>query len=254
MGCWTTLEVRMAKKKVYKSTGGIYEEGYVRPKDIGLVMPTSRAMSKNEEFEKNGYLYIPNLVDDVKELFQRPLKDDDGNKMVGMIKYLRKDKSIYTPEENQVNGSLAKYNDPFYKELHFIVRKKIEKILGMDLFPTYYYDRFYYAGQQLYRHSDRPSCEVSVTIQISSNGKEPWPIWFQRPDGSEHYVLMEDGDGAVYKGCEREHWRDPLVSRYNKVGKLWRTFHKKEDDTYHHQIFLHYVNAQGPFIQYAFDR
>jgi hypothetical protein len=28
----------------------------------------------------------------------------------------------------------------------------------------------------------------------------------------------------------------------------------KEDDTYHHQIFLHYVNASGPYVNFAFDR
>jgi len=27
-----------------------------------------------------------------------------------------------------------------------------------------------------------------------------------------------------------------------------------EDDTYHHQIFLHYVNSQGPFVHFANDR
>jgi hypothetical protein len=28
---------------------------------------------------------------------------------------------------------------------------------------------------------------------------------------------------------------------------------KLPDDTYHHQIFLHYVNANGPFCHCAFD-
>ena len=42
------------------------------------------------------------------------------------------------------------------------------------------------------------------------------PIWFERPDGSESYVLMKNGDAAVYKGCEREHWCDPLESKYGK--------------------------------------
>ncbi len=124
----------------------------------------------------------------------------------------------------------------------------------MELLPTYFYDRFYYVGQQLKRHSDRPACEVSVTLQISTNGKEPWPIWFERPDGSETYVLMKNGDATIYKGCEREHWRDPLQSRYNTWENKWRSFRKQEDDTYHHQIFLHYVDSQGPFVHHANDR
>jgi hypothetical protein len=135
-----------------------------------------------------------------------------------------------------------------------LVRKEVEKRLGIDLLPTYFYDRFYYVGQQLKRHSDRPACEVSVTLQISTNSENPWPIWFERPDGSESYVVMKNGDAAVYKGCEREHWRDALESKYGKWENKWRTFRKKEDDTYHHQIFLHYVNAQGPFVHHANDR
>jgi len=93
-----------------------------------------------------------------------------------------------------------------------------------------------------------------VTLQISSNHPDdPWPIWFERPDGSESYVLMNDGDAAVYKGCEREHWRDSLPSRYNKAQRLWRKVRKIADDTYHHQIFLHYVDANGPYVHCAFD-
>ena len=236
------------KQREYVSTGGVYESGYV-----STAFPTTTNMSKNEFFEKNGYLFIPKLIDDPQSLFCHPPLNDKGERLTGQINYIRKDRFNYQPEENQVNGSLARYNVPMYKELHYVVRKAIEKELGMDLLPTYFYDRFYYVGQQLYRHSDRASCEVSVTLQISTNSSNPWPIWFERPDGTDAYVLMKNGDAAVYKGCEREHWRDPLQSKYNKVQRLWRSFREKDDDTYHHQIFLHYVNSQGPFVHHAND-
>jgi len=235
--------------KEYKSTGGVYEEGYQR-----ACTPTTNNMSKNKFFESNGYLFVPELIGDSKNLFDPPPVDEDGKRITGQINYIRKDKMEYTPNEEQVPGSLARSNIPIYKELHYIIRKKIESILDIDLLPTYYYDRFYYVGQQLKRHSDRPACEVSVTLQISTNRKEPWPIWFERPDGSETYVLMKNGDAVIYKGCEREHWRDPLQSRYNTLQRKWRSFKKKEDDTYHHQIFLHYVNSQGPYVHHANDR
>lgn len=235
-------------EKEYKSTGGIYEEGYECP-----CSPTTNNMSKNKTFEKNGYLFVPGLIENPKKLFDPPPVNENGERIMGQMKYLRKDKVTFTTIEKQVPGALARYNTPIYKELHYTVRKKIETILGMDLLPTYYYDRFYYVGQQLKRHSDRPACEVSVTLQISTNRKEPWPIWFERPDGSESYVLMENGDAVIYKGCEREHWRDPLQSRYGKWENKWRALIKKKDDTYHHQIFLHYVNAQGPFVHHAND-
>ena len=173
------------KQKEYISTGGVYEEGYQK-----CALPTTTNMSKNESFEKNGYLFIPGLVVNPEGLYCPPPLDENGDRLTGQLNFIRKDKFTYVPDEKQVNGSLARYNVPTYKELHYLVRKEIENTLGMDLLPTYFYDRFYYVGQQLKRHSDRPACEVSVTLQISTNSDKPWPIWFERPDGSESYVLM----------------------------------------------------------------
>ena len=207
-----------------------------------------------KELEKNGYIFLPKLIEDPENLFCPPPVDQDGKRITGQLTFLRKDKVKYSPEESQVKGSLARYSSPEYKELHFLVRKIIERKLSIDLLPTYFYDRFYFVGQELPRHTDRPACEISVTLQISTNSTKPWPIWFQKPNGDEGYVVMENGDAAVYMGCEREHWRDSLESKYNKLQNLWRTFRKQEDDTYHHQIFLHYVNAQGPFVHHANDR
>lgn len=231
----------------FKSTGGVYPEGYQ-----GCCFPTTTNMTKNELFEKQGYLFIPGMVVDPENLHQDPPLTTEGKRFSGQIRYHRKDKATFTAEE-QVQGSLSKYNDPRYKGLHYLVRKEIEPILGIDLLPTYYFDRFYYTGQTLLRHSDRQSCEISVTLQISTNSDKPWPIWFERPDGSESCVVMKNGDAVIYKGCEREHWRDPLESKYSKWENRWRTFRNKEDDTYHHQIFLHFVNSQGPFVQFAND-
>ena len=235
--------------KEFVSTGGVYEEGYQ-----SCATPTTTTMSKNESFEKNGYLFLPKLITDPENLYCPPPLNEMGERLTGQLNYHRADKFTYTPDEKQVNGSLARYNVPMYKQLHFLVRKEIEKVLGMDLLPTYFYDRFYYVGQQLKRHSDRPACEVSVTLQISTNSENPWPIWFNRPDGSDGYVVMKNGDAAVYKGCEREHWRDPLESKYNRMQRRLRKVRRMEDDTYHHQIFLHYVNSQGPFVHFANDR
>jgi hypothetical protein len=202
----------------------------------------SYKMTNHSSFEENGYLFVPKMVLDPESVFC-PVPEERGQ-----FNYLRKDKVIHVPEESQVNGSLSRYNFPPYKELHFAVKKEVEKVLGIDLHPTYYFDRFYFAGQQLKRHSDRPSCEVSVTLQISTNRKDPWPIWFEKPDGTESFVNMKNGDAVIYKGCEREHWRDPLQSKYNRLQRIF-----KKDDTYHHQIFLHYVNANGPYVSFAFD-
>ena len=199
-------------------------------------------MTNHSSFEENGYLFVPGMIVDPENIFC-PVPEERGQ-----YNYIRKDKVVHIPEESQVNGSLSRYNFPLYKQLHFLVKKEVEEVLEMDLHPTYYFDRFYFTGQQLKRHSDRPSCEVSVTLQISTNRKNPWPIWFEKPDGTESFVNMKNGDAVIYKGCEREHWRDPLQSRYNRFQRIF-----KKDDTYHHQIFFHYVNASGPYVNHSFD-
>ena len=190
-----------------------------------------------EAFDRNGYLYVPDAVD-FKSLYCSPPVDKEGQRITGIERHFRRQKTEFNSVEPQVNGSLARYNHPFFKATHYSLMKKIEGILSMDLLPTYYFDRFYYEGQELTRHHDRPSCEISATVQISTNRDEAWPIWFERPDHTENSVSMKNGDMVLYKGCEREHWREPLTG----------------ENSYHHQIFFHYVNAQGPYVHYAYDR
>ena len=81
------------------------------------------------------------------------------------------DQFTHNPEEHQVNGSLATYTHPQYRQAHTKIRLILEDILGEKLYNTYYYDRYYFVGQRLFRHADRDACEISVSIQISSNRK-----------------------------------------------------------------------------------
>lgn len=194
-------------------------------------------------FDKYGYLIIRGIFDP-KELQETPPNER------GQINYFGSlDKFSHVPLEKQVNGSLARYNHPKYKYPHSQIRIKLEKILGKELYNTYYYDRFYFPGQRLYRHTDRDSCEISLTYQISSSAKKPWPICFETPDGEEKYVELNDGDAVLYKGCERDHWRDPLPSNKTILDKMFF----KEDTTYHHQVFFHYVLANGNRVHFAND-
>ena len=210
-------------------------------------------ISSRKKFDKDGYLFVPNAISDPINLYCPPLTDKEGKRLVGTQNYIRDNKIVYEPVESQVNGSMSRYNHPSYRPAHRLILKLIENILEMDLLPTYYFDRFYYEGQELSRHSDRPSCEISATVQVSTNREGAWPIWFQLPDNTENSVSMKDGDMVIYKGYEREHWREPLQSKYGRINKFLNKLQKKVDDTYHHQIFFHYVNAQGPYVHFAYD-
>jgi len=216
--------------------------------------------TNSEEFDKNGYLIIRNLYDP-KELYC------EVPAVRGRYHYYGKlDKFEVHPMEEQVPGSVSRYYYPTYKEAHSKIRIKIEEAIGKKLFNTYYYDRFYFPGQPLNRHMDRDACEISVTVNVSTNLKKCWPIWIKTPDtyndesksqilevGKDASVCLNPGDGMIYKGCERPHWRHPMPSRYSNFESRIRRFKKLEDDSYYHQIFFHYVLADGNRAHYAGD-
>tara|TARA_B100001093_G_scaffold82548_1_gene73962 strand:- start:1105 stop:1800 length:696 start_codon:yes stop_codon:yes gene_type:complete len=211
--------------------------------------------TRNEFFDTNGYLIIKNLCDPEK-LFHSVPKErglfnwKDSDKL---------DKFTYEEVETQVNGSVARYWHPQYRKIHSEIRLILEQAIGRKLYNTYYYDRFYFPGQPLIKHTDRPSCEISVTIHIGTNIKESWPIWIKTPDtfedstmktliasGENRSVHLEAGDGMVYKGCERPHWRDPMPG-------LLESKINKDESLYYHQIFFHYVLQDGIRAHHAWD-
>ena len=214
-------------------------------------MHSGTSWTRNEQFEKDGYLVIKDLWDP-KELFV------EVPEIRGQINYWGKKKDQFTFDhlETQVEGSLACYTRPEYRHIHTGIRLKLEKEIGRKLYNTYFYDRFYFAGQALTLHADRPACEISVSVHISSNIEECWPLWIKTPDtyndetktivkeeGESRSVCLKPGDGMIYKGCERPHWRDPLPSRHTGDVNIRKLDNK--DDTYYHQVFFHYVLADG---------
>ena len=226
---------------------------------------TGTTWTRNDQFDKDGYLKVENLWDP-EELYH-PVPA-----LKGQMNYWDKNPEHFRYEEveNQVEGSCARYWHPQYRKIHSGVRKKLEKILGRKLYNTYYYDRYYFPGQALVKHADRDACEISVSIHISTNlpdDLKDWPIKIKTPDtytdetkkqilipGEERSCILNPGDGMVYKGCERPHWRDPMPGI--PVGeKTPGWFGKKqEEEQYYHQIFFHYVLQDGQRSHCAWDK
>lgn len=220
---------------------------------------TGTSWTKNEEFDQNGYFVVKNICDPKDLYFSLP-------KERGQINYWGKNKDQFThnPIETQVEGSLARYWHPQYRKIHNQIRHKLEEKIGRALYNTYYYDRFYFPGQELKKHVDRDACEISVTVHISTNlpkENRKWPIWIKTPDiysdsqkreiikpGENQKVILSPGDGMVYKGCERPHWREPMPGLKQKI-----SFFSRKEKLYYHQIFFHYVLQDGQRAHCAFD-
>jgi hypothetical protein len=180
-------------------------------------------MQPEEFFKKNGYAVIKNMVN--PELV----------KAVTGYALLREAYS-FTEDTKQVVGAHAEYSDFLMESLLLQYKPIVEWATNLTLLPTYSFYRVYRRGQELIPHTDRPSCEISVTVSYGFDykGKDySWPIFM---GGTP--VVLEPGDGAVYRGCDIEHWRDPLNVPQN---------------SYHVQCFYHYVDANGPCANHAYD-
>jgi len=118
--------------------------------------------------------------------------------------------------------------DSFLNFMH----KKVEDATGKKLYPTYTYARLYTTGNTLPKHIDRPACEYSLTVKLSDNRKGNWPIVIENEK-----VYLDDGDAVIYKGCEVEHWRETCDIPDYLLG----------------QVFLHYVDADGPYKDHKYD-
>ncbi len=87
-------------------------------------------------------------------------------------------------KDAQVPGSYAKYADRLMETLLIKTIPVMKAKTGLDLVPTYSYTRLYRTGNILNRHKDRPSCEISTTLNL---GGDPWPIFID-PTGENNVI------------------------------------------------------------------
>ena len=146
----------------------------------------------------------------------------------------------YEEPDGQIPNTYSHYSNIAMETLLLKCQPGMEKATGLKLYPAYTYARIYKKGDELKRHKDRFSCEISTTMNL---GGDDWPIYLSpnenvgRPNGKDITteskakgikVDLKPGDMLVYSGCELEHWR-------NK-------FKGKECV----QVFLHYNNRKTP--------
>lgn len=159
-----------------------------------------------------------------------------------------------THKDTQCPLSQAVHGAPVFDSLLEQLTPNFEYASGRRLYPTYAYARLYAPGEELKIHTDRPACQISATLTLGFEG-DVWPIYvgdYAEPgqgrevtiqDGSTKYltneqkIKMEVGDAVLYFGMNKVHWREPY-----KEGK-WQA-----------QVFLHYVDADGPHAEWKYDK
>lgn len=183
-------------------------------------------MSRNtiEKFNSNRHVYISNFIDQNKcEELTNTFKN-------GILS----GKFFNDPQCNKSLANQFGIFDPLLEEL----QPRIEEATGITLYPTVSYCRWYLPEEELTIHQDRPACEISVTLTVGFQGS-PWSIFMgQNQDKTNASELkMNVGDIVIYRGCELFHWREKYV-----------------EGDWQAQIFLHYVDANGPFKEWKYDK
>ena len=165
--------------------------------------------------------FIANYFSMQKQVYDTCIQDRYLSPFENMIGY-------YETELDQIPHTYSCYSDIAMETLMLKCQPIMEKTTGLKLDPNYTYARIYKKGDELKRHKDRFSCEISTTMNL---GGDPWPIYLE-PSGQVGKkgikVNLDPGDMLVYSGCDLEHWREK--------------FKGKECI----QVFLHYNNAKTP--------
>lgn len=178
-------------------------------------------------FNNDGYELVKKAVDD--DLLKYI------NTIIDLHEYVEtnlnsKRNSEFPCNDEQIYNCFSWYGSYHSEALLLYLKPVIERVVAKNLVETYSYYRTYFFGSHLKPHRDRPSCQFSATVCLHKDTVS-WPINFQKNDGTVASFDLYPGDMVVYKGMDYTHWRDPFKGQKQK------------------QMFLHYVDAQGPYAR-----
>jgi hypothetical protein len=146
------------------------------------------------------------------------------------------------------------YHYPLLTGFHWGLTARMCDVTGKKLLPTYGFFRVYQQGDICIVHSDRPSCEHSLSLALAYADDIVWSFEI----GTRHYefeaacqlkasdnfgdephstVFLPPGDAILYQGVNRRHGR--MSPNPNK----WSA-----------HLFLHWVDSEGPYKEWVFDK
>ena len=183
-------------------------------------------MDSIQEFQDKKYVHLKEFLPEhtCKEL------TDELKRLVAEQKTVN---DSQCPLSQAVHGALA------FDKLLETCLPYFEQASGLKLYPTYSYARLYnQQGEELKNHRDRPACEISATITLGFEGNV-WSIYMGDHEDKTNSLKidMAIGDAVMYRGCDKWHWRESYVEGQ------WQA-----------QVFLHYVDANGPHAEWKYDK
>ncbi|HET9428918.1 MAG TPA: hypothetical protein VFO69_11220 [Allosphingosinicella sp.] len=196
-------------------------------------------------YHDEGYAHLRGLIPtEIAQAFMQGLKQDMGQGAIPL--------SRVTEQVNLLRRPAFEAYGHYYKPmLYFLwgLTPTMSQIVGRELLPTYDFLRIYRSGDVCHVHSDRYSCEHSLSLTLAYSDGNPWDLEVEtarsEPSarvehdfGGARYrkVTMEVGDALLYQGVHHRHGRTvPNPNRWSA------------------HLFLHWVDKEGPYREHAFD-
>ena len=196
-------------------------------------------------YHEQGYAHLQGLIDaEVAAAFLAGLKEDIGPGAIPLSRVQEHPNLLSRP-------AFEVYGHHYKPMLYFLwgLTPIMSELVGRPLLPTYNYFRVYREGDICRVHSDRYSCEHSLSLTLDYSDGTPWDLEIgtsrvepsarvEGDFGGDPYsaVTMQVGDAVLYQGVHHRHGR----MTPNPNG--WSA-----------HLFLHWVDRDGPYRDQAFD-
>jgi hypothetical protein len=196
-------------------------------------------------YASDGYAHLQGLVPvEIAQSFLQRLKADIGPAPIPLS-------NAPNPVNLLTRPAFEAYGHHYTPMLYFLwgLTPIMEQVVGRPLLPTYDYLRIYRQGDVCKVHSDRFSCEHSLSLTLGYSDGAPWALEMAKARsepsarvdddfGAEprSAIAMQVGDAVLYQGVHHRHGRTtPNPNRWSA------------------HLFLHWVDRAGPYRDHAFD-
>jgi hypothetical protein len=196
-------------------------------------------------YEDDGYVHLQDMIPrEVAQAFLQSLKAAVGPAPIPVDRVPSHSNLLARP-------AFEVYGHHYPPMLHFLwgLTPAMSEIVGRELLPTYDYLRIYRGGDVCRVHSDRYSCEFSLSLTLGYSDRRIWDLQVEKarsepssrvdPDfGGNAYasIGLNVGDALLYQGVHHRHGR--TAANPNR----WSA-----------HLFLHWVDRHGPYRDHAFD-
>ena len=198
------------------------------------------------DYEKQGYGHLPALISsEIAQRFLADLSEDIGPDVI-RLSHIKDYPNLLARPAFEIYGHL-------YKPMRFFLlglTPYMQQLTNRNLIPTYDYLRIYREGDVCHVHSDRYACEHSLSLTLDYSDGVPWelevetsrsePSSLVAPDFGDRTaaaIAMQVGDAVLYQGVHHRH------GRTTPNPNAWSA-----------HLFLHWVDADGPYHDHGFDR